>query len=144
VLRRVVLALPNIPREVRQDELTDVELQTRAKSAKISHEFPDSAKYQSISTNRGYDRYVGVRYAEPVGALTEERKRRGADNHVDETFGLATSEWVLREGLVEIVGGKTPLFFHFCSFSCSLMLVFPILKSPFKWVAGTYIDDTRG
>jgi hypothetical protein len=91
VLRRVVLALPNIPREVRQDELTDVKLQTRAKSAKISHEFPDSAKYQSISTNRGYDRYVGVRYAELVGALTEERKRRGADNHVDETFGLATS-----------------------------------------------------
>ena len=141
MLRRVVLALSNIPREVRQDELTDVKLQTRAKSAKISHKFPDSAKYQSISTNRGYDRYIGIRYAKLVGALTEERKRRGADNHVDSTTSLPISEWV-RVGLLEIGGRKTPLFLYFCSFSCSADAGFLIPISPSKCIAGTYTDDT--
>lgn len=32
MLRRVVLALSNIPREVRQDELTDIKLQTATPS----------------------------------------------------------------------------------------------------------------
>jgi len=32
VLRRVILALSNIPREVRQDELTDIKLQTATPS----------------------------------------------------------------------------------------------------------------
>ena len=59
MLRRVVLALSNIPREVRQDELTDIKLQT-VTTGQFRPFLGSSkcAKYQSMFTVLCYRRYV--------------------------------------------------------------------------------------
>lgn len=52
VLGRVVLALSDIPSEVRQDELTDVKLQAKTPSQpKFPTRFSKRGEYQSIFTD---------------------------------------------------------------------------------------------
>ena len=106
VLGCVVLAFSNIPGEVCQDELTDIELQTTALSqSRASTSLSKCGNHQSISTDLSQSRCVGSRCAQLIGVSTEERKRRGFDNHVEQV-----SDQAPKHGQAWLFALSIPLF----------------------------------